>query len=161
MSDDGWVKAATANDNLVVDLLLHIKYSSSPSPPPSPPPQSSSKELNWIVRQRRSKTTASNQGAVRVSPTTPLSLTTCATSQSGGTVGLLDGSEESSRQPPGSKVCTYLLCLFSLRCQCFPTYSVAAAGCFFFLSHSAWLPSIQYYSFFRVSRGINSIFHVI
>lgn len=104
MTDDEWVKAATANDFLVVDLLLRLTHS---SPTPPPPPSSSYLQLHWCVRQPRSKSIALKPGIARASPTTPLSWSG-ATSQSGGAggvgVGGVDVSEESSRPAPGSKV---------------------------------------------------------
>ncbi|KAF5453271.1 hypothetical protein F2P56_028186 [Juglans regia] len=101
MSDDedDWVKNAMTDDSLVADLLLRL----NPAPrPPRPPrvPDRPPLNIDWTVRQRRSKSVptqdedGNNKTATeRASPTTPLSWSgaTCA---SGGEP---DGFEESSR----------------------------------------------------------------
>ena len=92
MCHDDWVKVAMADDSLVVDLLLRLHQ----APPPPPPPPGLN--LQWTVRQRRSKyvprhALPSNKAEpTRASPTTPLSWSG-ATSAS---CGALDGYEESS-----------------------------------------------------------------
>lgn len=90
MSDEEWLKAAVADDSLVIQLLLRLSHS---SPPPALP-------LYWTVRQPRSKSITLKSATAGASPTTPLSWS-AATSHSGGAI---DGFEEFSRPPPGSKV---------------------------------------------------------
>ncbi|KAI4355795.1 hypothetical protein L6164_004535 [Bauhinia variegata] len=93
MCDEDWVKVAMADDALVVRLLLRL------SQPRPPPPPKKTLQLDWTVRQRRSRSAPRHLGAekkgepTRASPTTPLSWSG-ATSAS-GCGG--DGYEESSR----------------------------------------------------------------
>ncbi|KAK6912273.1 hypothetical protein RJ641_024366 [Dillenia turbinata] len=76
MDEDEWVKTATFNDSLVVDLLMQLKNS-----PPTRSGKASILRLDWKVRQRRTKPVAlclvedDKKGGepARASPTTPLS----------------------------------------------------------------------------------------
>lgn len=85
MSDEEWVKVATADDAMVAELLLMFKQvqPTAEAQPPVVPKKALSVE--WKVRQRRSKavTVRSKNQAPRASPTTPLSWSG-ATSVSGG-----------------------------------------------------------------------------
>ncbi|KAF7843216.1 uncharacterized protein G2W53_000121 [Senna tora] len=110
MCDDDWIHHAMADDSLVVHLLLRLHQARPSSPPPQPPTTTTSYlrkspsaclNLDWTVRQRRSRSAPRHHGAAekkdeptRASPTTPLSWS-CATSASCGGGG--DGYEESSR----------------------------------------------------------------
>ncbi|KAK6284857.1 hypothetical protein POUND7_003809 [Theobroma cacao] len=101
MSEEEWVKEAITNDMLVAEVLLSLAQA-EPPPPPPPPNQSAKNncgspalQLEWSVRQRRSKQALRKKGEpARASPTTPLSWSS-GTSVSGG--GGADGSEGSSR----------------------------------------------------------------
>ncbi|EPS57122.1 hypothetical protein M569_17701, partial [Genlisea aurea] len=88
---DRWVEAAMSEDALVADLLLRMHLPSPSTPHPAV-------NLEWRVRQRRSKSAAVNEKRKRVSllasPNNPLSWSG-ATSVSGGS-----GSEESTRSAP-------------------------------------------------------------
>ncbi|GFZ11867.1 hypothetical protein Acr_23g0002520 [Actinidia rufa] len=92
MSDEDWVKAAMTDDSVVVELLVRLHH--------APPPKRDSHlapPLEWTVRQRRSKPVmilTNKKPTPRASPTTPLSLSSGATS--------VDGSEESSLPPPSA-----------------------------------------------------------
>ncbi|KAM7480299.1 hypothetical protein LguiA_028512 [Lonicera macranthoides] len=95
MSDEDWVKAAMADDTVVVNLLVRLNQVSPPKT------DSPAFPFDWSVRQRRSKPVmlqAAKKLTARASPTTPLSWSG-ATSHSGG--GAVDGFEESS--PPTLK----------------------------------------------------------
>ncbi|MED6143573.1 hypothetical protein PIB30_007519 [Stylosanthes scabra] len=76
MCHDNWVKIAMADDSVVVHLLLRLQQ--------APPPPSLN--LQWRVRQRRSKCVPRHNKAelTRASPTTPLSwsATTSASEES-------------------------------------------------------------------------------
>ncbi|XP_022724117.1 uncharacterized protein LOC111280859 isoform X1 [Durio zibethinus] len=102
MSEEEWIKEAMADSLLVAEVLLSLVQA---DPPPRLPPQeqsakynsasSSALQLEWSVRQRRSKQALRKKGEqARASPSTPLSWSG-GTSVSGG--GGADGSEESSR----------------------------------------------------------------
>ncbi|XVF24710.1 hypothetical protein REPUB_Repub13aG0150800 [Reevesia pubescens] len=103
MREEEWVKEAMADAMLVAEVLLSLVQAESP---PSPPPDHSAKnntasspalQLEWSVRQRRSRQALRKKGeTARASPTTPLSWSG-GTSVSGGAG--VDGSEESSRPP--------------------------------------------------------------
>ncbi|WRX26423.1 hypothetical protein QQP08_018910 [Theobroma cacao] len=101
MSEEEWVKEAITNDMLVAEVLLSLAQA-EPPPPPPPPNQSAKNncgspalQLEWSVRQRRSKQALRKKGEpARASPTTPLSWSS-GTSVSGG--GGAEGSEGSSR----------------------------------------------------------------
>ncbi|PSR96013.1 DNA topoisomerase 4 subunit A like [Actinidia chinensis var. chinensis] len=92
MSDEDWVKAAMTDDSVVGELLVRLHH--------APPPKRDShlaRPLEWTVRQRRSKPVmifTNKKPTPRASPTTPLSLSSGATS--------VDGSEESSLPPPSA-----------------------------------------------------------
>ncbi|XP_057724951.1 uncharacterized protein LOC130940736 [Arachis stenosperma] len=90
MCHDNWVKIAMADDSLVVDLLLRLHQAQHPPPPPS-------LNLQWSVRQRRSKCVPRHNKAetTRASPTTPLSWSATTSASGGGAT--LDSYEESSR----------------------------------------------------------------
>ncbi|RYR50797.1 hypothetical protein Ahy_A07g037414 [Arachis hypogaea] len=90
MCHDNWVKIAMADDSLVVDLLLRLHQARQPPPPPS-------LNLQWSVRQRRSKCVPRHNKAetTRASPTTPLSWSATTSASGGGAT--LDSYEESSR----------------------------------------------------------------
>ncbi|OMO97694.1 hypothetical protein CCACVL1_04487, partial [Corchorus capsularis] len=86
---------------LVAEVLLSLVQARCP-PPPEPSSKTNSGspalQLEWSVRQRRSKQALRKKGEpARASPTTPLSWSG-GTSVSGGGGGA-DGSEESSRPP--------------------------------------------------------------
>ncbi|KAK6915109.1 hypothetical protein RJ641_020226 [Dillenia turbinata] len=76
MDEDEWVKTATFNDSLVVDLLMQLKNS-----PPTRTGKASILRLDWKGRQRRTKPVTlrlvedNKKGGepARASPTTPLS----------------------------------------------------------------------------------------
>ncbi|KAG2723214.1 hypothetical protein I3760_02G160100 [Carya illinoinensis] len=98
MSDDEdeWVENAMTNDSLVAHLLLRLKLPRRPPRVPDRPPLN----IDWMVRQRRSKSVPTQEedcnnktATERASPTTPLSWSgaTCASG------GAPDGFEESSR----------------------------------------------------------------
>ncbi|XP_051148036.1 uncharacterized protein LOC127263117 [Andrographis paniculata] len=78
-ASDGWVRAAMADDTLVVKLLVKLG-----GPPPK---EGEVNPLEWTVRQRRSRSIPVNDKERKPSPTTPLSW--------GGAAA----SEESSRRP--------------------------------------------------------------
>ncbi|GAV70923.1 hypothetical protein CFOL_v3_14421 [Cephalotus follicularis] len=90
MRDEEWVKVAMTDDMVVVEMLLQLHRADPPPPPPQPSPPL---QLEWSVRQRRSKQVPKKKGEpTRASPTTPLSWSG-ATSGSGGAA---DGFEDSS-----------------------------------------------------------------
>ncbi|XP_059639977.1 uncharacterized protein LOC132282345 [Cornus florida] len=106
-SDDDWVKAAMADDSIVVDLLVRLNDTVPPPPKGQQQQQQQQQQhfsssllpLDWTVRQRRSRTTIHPKKpttAARASPTTPLSWSGGATSLSGGGCAA-DGFEESSQ----------------------------------------------------------------
>ncbi|KAK1358175.1 Homeobox protein GBX-1 [Heracleum sosnowskyi] len=99
MMDDDWVKAARNDGDLVAEQLVRMLHS-----PPKPPP--SILPLKWSVRQPRTRSVGHKSGVARGSPTTPLSWTGGSSSHSGGPAApaAVDGSEESSRHRPGSKL---------------------------------------------------------
>ncbi|KAL3511947.1 hypothetical protein ACH5RR_024664 [Cinchona calisaya] len=108
MSDEEWVKVATADDTVVAELLISLKQVKQPPPaPPLPPSAKRALSFEWSVRQRRSKAVLvqSKKQAPRASPTTPLSWSGGATSLSGvggrsgsgGSVDVGPEEEESSR----------------------------------------------------------------
>lgn len=109
-----WVKAAMSDDNMVVEFLLRLRQTfSHPVPPRSTTKTVSSPpvQLEWTVRQRRSKQQAKKKGdSIRASPTTPLTWSGATTSASGASTGAAaDGFEESSMplrpvENPRSKV---------------------------------------------------------
>ncbi|XVE91236.1 hypothetical protein DITRI_Ditri20bG0137800 [Diplodiscus trichospermus] len=99
MSEEDWVKEAMTDAMLVAEVLLSLVHSESPARMKSAKNNSSSPslQLDWSVRQRRSKQALRKKGeTARASPTTPLSWSG-GTSVSGGAGA--DGSEESSRPP--------------------------------------------------------------
>ncbi|GLU22005.1 hypothetical protein SLE2022_381080 [Rubroshorea leprosula] len=98
MSDDDWVEVAMADDLLVVQMLLRLGQACPPTPGDKNAPKL---QLDWSVRQRRSRHVPKKKGdKARASPTTPLSWSG-GTSVSGGGGGgaAADGFEESSRSP--------------------------------------------------------------
>lgn len=126
MSEEDWVKAAMADDTVVVNLLVRLNQV-SPTKTESP-----AFPFDWSVRQRRSKPVmlqAAKKLTARASPTTPLSWSG-ATSHSGG--GAVDGFEESSQptlKPSDisrSKVCTRVRAYFlsHLSGHPFPVFGV-------------------------------------
>lgn len=116
MSEEEWVRVAMRDDLMVVEVLLQLHQA---EPPPQPPPHSENTapplQLEWTVRQRRSKPLPRKKSdSARASPTTPLSWSG-ATSVSGG---VADGIEESSRpckpiDNTRSKVCRSFFFVFS------------------------------------------------
>ena len=121
MSEEEWVKEAMTDVMLVAEVLLSLVQAESPPPPPEQSSKNNSTsspalQLEWSVRQRRSKQALRKKGeSARASPTTPLSWSG-GTSVSGG--GGADGSEESSRPPSKpvdnarSKVRLRVICFF-------------------------------------------------
>lgn len=106
MSDEDWVKAAMTDDSVVVELLMRLHQKREHSP--------AALQLEWSVRQRRSKpmmilqaNNKKKKPTPRSSPTTPLSWSCGATSVSGGggcAAAAGDGFEESSRPPPTKRL---------------------------------------------------------
>ncbi|XP_047339100.1 uncharacterized protein LOC124942612 [Impatiens glandulifera] len=86
-NEDDWVKAALANDDIVVQFLLNLKQSNKIDTPTVLP-------LDWTVRQLRTK---KPPPPLRSSPTTPLSWSYATATESCGGGGSGDGLEESSR----------------------------------------------------------------
>ncbi|XP_052885385.1 uncharacterized protein LOC108484387 isoform X2 [Gossypium arboreum] len=96
MSEEEWVKEALTDSMLAAKVLLSLYQASSP-PPRSDSASSQALQVEWSVRQRRSKQSLKKKSEpARASPTTPLSWSG-GISVSGG--GSADGSEESSRPP--------------------------------------------------------------
>ncbi|XP_039068145.1 uncharacterized protein LOC120214272 [Hibiscus syriacus] len=96
MSEDDWVKQALTDSTLAARALLSLFQSESP-PPRSGSATSQALQIEWSVRQRRSKQSLKNKAEpTRASPNTPLSWSG-GVSVSGSGSG--DGSEESSRPP--------------------------------------------------------------
>ncbi|TYI24238.1 hypothetical protein ES332_A06G219600v1 [Gossypium tomentosum] len=96
MSEEEWVKEALTDSMLAAKVLLSLYQASSP-PPRSDSASSQAFQVEWSVRQRRSKQSLKKKSEpARASPTTPLSWSG-GISVSGG--GSADGSEESSRPP--------------------------------------------------------------
>ncbi|PPD91368.1 hypothetical protein GOBAR_DD11718 [Gossypium barbadense] len=96
MSEEEWVKEALTDSMLAAKVLLSLYQASSP-PPRSDSASSQPLQVEWSVRQRRSKQSLKKKSEpARASPTTPLSWSG-GISVSGG--GSADGSEESSRPP--------------------------------------------------------------
>lgn len=82
-----------SDDSMVVEMLLRL-HKAEPPPAPTSKKGAPVLQLEWSVRQRRSKQVPRKKGdATRASPTTPLSWSG-ATSVSGGGA---DGFEESSK----------------------------------------------------------------
>ncbi|XP_039060957.1 uncharacterized protein LOC120205088 isoform X2 [Hibiscus syriacus] len=96
MSEDEWVKQALTDSTLAAKALLSLFRSESP-PPRSASATSQALQLEWSVRQRRSKQFLKKKAEqARASPNTPLCWSG-GVSVSGSGSG--DGSEESSRPP--------------------------------------------------------------
>ncbi|GMJ14275.1 hypothetical protein like AT1G15800 [Hibiscus trionum] len=96
MSDDEWVKQALTDSTLAAKVLLNLFRSESP-PSRSGSATSQALQLEWSVRQRRSKQSLKKKAEpTRASPNTPLSWSG-GVSVSGSGSG--DGSEETSRPP--------------------------------------------------------------
>ncbi|KAK8492903.1 hypothetical protein V6N13_093961 [Hibiscus sabdariffa] len=96
MSDDEWVKQALTDSTFAAKVLLSLFQSESP-PPRSGSATSQALQLEWSVRQRRSKQSLKNKAEpTRASPNTPLSWSG-GVSVSGSGSG--ECSEESSRPP--------------------------------------------------------------
>ncbi|XP_022721159.1 uncharacterized protein LOC111278794 [Durio zibethinus] len=99
MSEEEWVKEAMTDVMLVAEALMNLVQVELPPPPPKQSAKNNSAspalQLEWSVRQRRSKQALRKKGEpARASPSTPLSWSG-GTSVSGS--GGPDGSEESSR----------------------------------------------------------------
>ncbi|XP_031282325.1 uncharacterized protein LOC116140889 [Pistacia vera] len=91
MTEEEWVNVAMSDDSLVVEMLLRLHQA---EPPPTARKSAPPLQLEWSVRQRRSKQLPRKKAdATRASPTTPLSWSG-ATSVSGGAA---DAFEESSK----------------------------------------------------------------
>ncbi|KAK0578649.1 hypothetical protein LWI29_013721 [Acer saccharum] len=96
--DEGWLKDAMSDDALVADMLLRLKQAET-TPTPTPVVKTSpALQLEWSVRQRRSRQVVRKKGELtRASPTTPLSWSGATTSSGGAGPGAADGFEESSK----------------------------------------------------------------
>ncbi|GMI72428.1 hypothetical protein HRI_000912100 [Hibiscus trionum] len=96
MSEDEWVKQALTDSTLAAKVLLRLFQPESP-PSRSGSATSQALQLEWSVRQRRSKQSMKKKAErTRASPNTPLSWSG-GVSVSGSGSG--DGYEESSRPP--------------------------------------------------------------
>ncbi|KAK8977578.1 hypothetical protein V6N11_013363 [Hibiscus sabdariffa] len=96
MSEDEWVKQALTDSTLAAKVLLSLFQPESPLPWPGNA-TSQALQLEWSVRQRRSKQSLKKKSeSTRASPNTPLSWSG-GVSVSGSGSG--DGYEESSRPP--------------------------------------------------------------
>ncbi|KAK8503419.1 hypothetical protein V6N12_034814 [Hibiscus sabdariffa] len=96
MSEDEWVKQALTDSTLAAKVLLSLFQPESPPPWPGNA-TSQALQLEWSVRQRRSKQSLKKKSeSTRASPNTPLSWSG-GVSVSGSGSG--DGYEESSRPP--------------------------------------------------------------
>lgn len=95
-AEEEWVKAAMADDTMVVELLVRLHC----TPPTTLP-------LGWTVRQRRSRPVSVNTKKLtqsqRASPSTPLSWSGAA-SLSGGSAGAGGGGSEESSRPQSQKL---------------------------------------------------------
>ncbi|KAI9198973.1 hypothetical protein LWI28_025329 [Acer negundo] len=94
--DEGWLKDAMSDDALVADMLLRLKQAETrPTPIVKTSP---ALQLEWSVRQRRSRQVVRKKGELtRASPTTPLSWSGATTSSGGAGPSAVDGFEESSK----------------------------------------------------------------
>ncbi|KAL4313001.1 hypothetical protein GQ457_01G047860 [Hibiscus cannabinus] len=96
MSEDEWVKQALTDSTLAAKVLLSLFQPKSP-PPWAGNATSQALQLEWSVRQRRSKQSLKKKSeSTRASPNTPLSWSG-GVSFSGSGSG--DGYEECSRPP--------------------------------------------------------------
>ncbi|KAK3188599.1 hypothetical protein Dsin_028160 [Dipteronia sinensis] len=94
--EDGWLKDAMSDDVLVADILLRLKQAETT--PTAAVKTSPALQLEWSVRQRRSRQVFRKKGELtRASPTTPLSWSGATTSSGGAGPGAAEGIEESSK----------------------------------------------------------------